>query len=83
MLFRSIGVLKGLLGQDAEAERHFREAQRFDPNNPVSFTSYARWLRTVGRTEEARLYLQRAVELSPGDVDANALLDALMSTETR
>ena len=79
----NIGVLKGLLGQDAEAERHFREAQRFDPNNPVSFTSYARWLRTVGRTEEARLYLQRAVELSPGDVDANALLDALMSTETR
>jgi hypothetical protein len=34
-------------------------------------------LRSVGRTEEARLYAGRAVELSPADVDAQALLTDL------
>jgi tetratricopeptide (TPR) repeat protein len=52
----NLGVLKAALGQPAEAERHFREAQRDDPNNPVSYTFFARWLISVGRTEEARLF---------------------------
>ena len=51
-----IGVLEGGAGRPAEAERHFREAQTDDPTNPVSYTFFARWLRSVGRTEEARLF---------------------------
>jgi tetratricopeptide (TPR) repeat protein len=73
----NLGVLKGALGQPAEAERHFREAQKDDPNNPVSYTYFARWLKSRGRTEEARLLAQRAVELSPADAEAQALLSDL------
>ena len=73
----NLGVLKAALGQPAEAERHFREAQRDDPNNPVCYTHYARWLQSVGRTEEARLFADAAVRLSPADADARSLLEVL------
>jgi tetratricopeptide (TPR) repeat protein len=76
----NLGVLKAALGQPAEAERHFREAQQDDPNNPVSYTFFARWLKSVGRTEEARLFAERAVELSPADADARALVSDLTAT---
>jgi tetratricopeptide (TPR) repeat protein len=76
----NLGVLKAALGQPAEAERHFREAQQDDPNNPVSYTFFARWLKSVGRTEEARLFAERAVELSPADADAQALVNDLRAT---
>jgi tetratricopeptide (TPR) repeat protein len=76
----NLGVLKAALGQPAEAERRFREAQQDDPNNPVSYTFFARWLKSVGRTEEARLFAERAVELSPADADARALVNDLTAT---
>ena len=79
----NIGVLKSALGQPAEAERHFREAQQDDPNNPVSYTHFARWLASVGRTEEAQLFAARAVELSPADADARLLLDAIVAGPAR
>ena len=79
----NIGILKGLLGQGPEAERHFREAQRFDPNNPVSYTHFARWLAAQGRTEEARLLVSRAVELSPADADARNLQIVLEAESAR
>lgn len=73
----NIGILQAKLGQRAEAERHFRKAQRDDPDNPIAYTFYARWLASMGRTEEARLYADRAVQLSPADADARALLNDL------
>ena len=73
----NIGVLDALLGRRTEADRQFREALRDDPGNPISYTYYARWLKSIGRTEEARLYASRAVELSPADADARALLNDL------
>ncbi len=73
----NIGILKNALGQPAEAERHFREAQLDDPRNPVSYTYFARWLMSRGRTVEALLFAQRAVELSPADADARNLLNDL------
>lgn len=79
----NIGILKGILGQRAEAERHFREAQQFDPGNPISYTYFARWLATVGRTEEARLFASRAVELSPADADARNLLNDLVARSVK
>jgi Flp pilus assembly protein TadD len=73
----NIGVLKGAQGKRADAERHFREAQLDDPNNPVSYFYYARWLKSVGRTEEARLFAKRTVELSPGHLEGQLLLREL------
>jgi Tfp pilus assembly protein PilF len=73
----NLGVLKARLGQPAQAERYFREALDDDPNNPVCYTFFARWLRSIGRTEEARLLADAAVRLSPADADARSLLDDL------
>jgi tetratricopeptide (TPR) repeat protein len=78
----NLGVLKGALGQPAQAERNFREALVDDPGNPVSYTYFARWLATRGRTEEAVLLAARAVELSPADAEARNLLDQLTATRT-
>jgi hypothetical protein len=74
----NIAILKAALGQPIEADRHFRKALAEDPGNPIAYTHYARWLNAVGRTEEARLYAARAVELSPADADARDLLNALL-----
>jgi Flp pilus assembly protein TadD len=79
----NIAILKAALGQRTEADRQFREALRDDPGNPVSYTHYARWLKSLGRTEEARHYASRAVELSPADIDARALLDDLSVAQPR
>ena len=57
----NLGVLNAALGRPAEAERNFREAQQDDPNNPVSYTYFARWLKSIGRTEEARLFTAEGV----------------------
>ncbi len=70
----NLGVLKGTRGDATEAERHFRDAQRYDPGNPVSYYYYARWLDSVGRTDEAIALARRALDLSPGHVDAQQLL---------
>ena len=78
----NLGVLKGAQGNASVAEIHFREAQRLDPGNPVSYQYYARWLQSVGRTGEAIPMAQRAVELSPGDAAAKRLLDEMSSPAT-
>jgi Tetratricopeptide repeat len=73
----NLGVLNAASGQPREAERNFREALQDDPNNPVSYTYFARWLNSVGRTEEARLFAEAALELSPADADARSLVELL------
>ena len=70
----NMAVLDAAVGRPRDAERHFRDALRYEPNNPVSYTHFARWLASIGRTEEARLLTETAVGLSPGDADARALL---------
>lgn len=75
----NIAILDGARGRYAEAEEHFRAAQRFDPDNPVSYFFYARWLTQVGRVSDALLQAKRAVDLSPGYADAQDLLRFLKS----
>ena len=79
----NLGVLKAALGRPAWAERHFREAQHDDPNNPVCYTPFARFLKGLLRTEEARLFAARAVELSPADADATRLLNDLAVSRSK
>ena len=76
----NIGVLKGAQGKREDAEHHFREAQRYDARNPVAYYYYARWLASIGRTEEATVLARTALELSPAHVEAKELLDSLTAT---
>ena len=75
----NIGILKGVLGRNAEAEEHFRTAQRLDPENPICYFFYARWLTQVGRVTDAKLQARRALDLSPGYADARELVTFLNS----
>jgi tetratricopeptide (TPR) repeat protein len=70
----NMGVFKGALNQPADAERHFREAQQHDPRDPVTSYHYARWLQSIGRTDEAVTLARRAIELSSAHLDARHLL---------
>jgi tetratricopeptide (TPR) repeat protein len=79
----NMGVLNGALGNGAEAERHFRLAQQYDPANPVAYVFYARWLKSSGRAAEALTTAARGLELSPADVDARALVTELTGDATR
>jgi tetratricopeptide (TPR) repeat protein len=78
----NLGVLKGAQGNREVAEAHFREAQRLDPGNPISYQYYARWLHSAGRTGEAIPMARRAVELSPGDAAAKRILDEMIAPAT-
>ncbi|HJU43625.1 MAG TPA: tetratricopeptide repeat protein [Vicinamibacterales bacterium] len=78
----NLGVLKGAQGKTADAERHFRDAQKYDPRNPVSYFYYARWLASMGRTEEAAGMARIAVELSPAHIEAQQLLKSLATPAT-
>ena len=78
----NLGVLKAAQGQPREAEHYFREALRYDANNPVSYTYFARWLKSRGRTEEALLLAEQAANLSPADADARTLATDLEKIES-
>lgn len=75
----NIAILKGALGRSAEAEEHFRLAQTYDPENPICYYFYARWLMQAGRVSEATIQARRALDLSPGYADARELLTLLSS----
>ena len=77
----NIAILKGAQGKAADAERHFRNAQKYDAKNPVSYYHYARWLASMGRTEEAAVLARRAIELSPAHIEAQQLLSSLSSKQ--
>ncbi len=62
-------VLLGDLSQQewhwAEAEAEYRRALELRPNNAKSYSAFANWLATQGRTEEAVTSSRRARELDP------------------
>ena len=73
----NLGIVNDRLSGPAVAEPHFVRAMQLQPNDPASYTFYARWLVQRGRTNEAILLLQRAISLSPANVSARyQLLDA-------
>jgi tetratricopeptide (TPR) repeat protein len=56
------------------AEQHFKDALRLAPASPDSYTYYSRYLLAHSRVDEARAFLQSALELSPSDLTARDLL---------
>ena len=75
-LFINIAVAEGALDQPAKAEQGFLAALRLAPDNPNSYTFYARWLLQQSRRAEAVERLQTALALSPGDLFARSLLES-------
>ncbi|HTM47682.1 MAG TPA: tetratricopeptide repeat protein [Bryobacteraceae bacterium] len=60
-----LGILLREAGDDAEAEREYREAERINPNNGQALMEMAKALTNKGDLEGALTRLKRAVELMP------------------
>ncbi len=74
VLLINLAIAEDATKQSSQAEQHFKEALRLAPSSPDSYTYYARYLLAHSRAEEARGFLQSAVELSPADLTARDLL---------
>lgn len=72
----NLGIVDDQLGEQAEAERHFRRALDLNPDVNAHFY-YARWLVRHGRAAEALPHLRAAMQQSPAFADARALADRL------
>jgi len=74
VLLINLAIAEGVTKQSAAAEQHFKDALRLAPASPDSYTYYARYLLAHSRADEARAFLQSALELSPTDLTARELV---------
>ena len=74
VLFINLAIVEDATKQSGAAEQHFKEAMRLAPASPDSYIYYARYLISHSRAQEARAFLQSALELSPTDLTARGLL---------
>ncbi|HEX4696306.1 MAG TPA: tetratricopeptide repeat protein [Candidatus Udaeobacter sp.] len=74
VLLINLAIAEDATKQSAAAEQHFKDALRLAPASPDSYTYYARYLLSHSRADEARAFLQSALDLSSTDVTARDLL---------
>jgi Flp pilus assembly protein TadD len=74
VLLINLAIAEDATKQSALAKQHFKDALRLAPASPDSYTYYARYLLAHSRADEARAFLQSALELSPTDLTARNLL---------
>ena len=74
VLLINLAIAESATNQSARAEEHFKEALRLTPASPESYTFYARYLLAQSRSQEARILLRRALDLSPTDLLARDLV---------
>jgi protein O-mannosyl-transferase len=74
VLLINLAIAENATKQSAAAEQHFKDALGLAPSSPDSYTYYARYLLQHSRVDEARAFLQHAIELSPTDLTARELL---------
>jgi len=74
----NLGVVNGLLGNPADAERHFQRAVLLQPGDDTPHAYYGRWLLGQGRTAEAVEQLKTAVAVNPSrEMQRQLLIEAL------
>jgi len=69
----NLGIVNGLLGDQATAEKHFRRAIELGAGFPDAHFFFARWLVERGRAPEALPHLESAIALSPAYETARLL----------
>jgi protein O-mannosyl-transferase len=70
----NLGILKGAMNEPLEAEKYFKNALLYGPNNPEAYYFYALWLKNGNRQDEAVPLLLHALQLSPAHGPAQNLL---------
>ncbi len=62
----NLGILKNAMGHPHEAEEYFKNALKYDKNNPGAYYYYAKWLYENKQINKARELLNKGQKLSPG-----------------
>ena len=70
----NLGVAYGKLNQKAEAEKHFLQALKINPNDLAGRFLYARWLEENGRPDEAEVQAILSIEHNKDFIDPEYLL---------
>lgn len=78
-LYVNMGILKSAMGNQAEAEANFKQAQSLNPGNPECYYFYANWLRSQGRFKEAFEIISQGVKVSPTHSGNKMLYNELMA----
>lgn len=76
----NLGILKNAMGNKAEAEAHFKQSIALDSNNPESYYFYGNYLKNCGRYQEALGMAQQALQLAPGHISSQNLMNELLAT---
>jgi protein O-GlcNAc transferase len=66
-----LGLLYAQRGDFVEAEPLLKKASRVDPKNPQVVFNYGNVLHALDRTDEALIWLEKAIALSPKFADAH------------
>jgi O-antigen ligase/Flp pilus assembly protein TadD len=64
-VLQTLGLAMSRLSRDDKAEEFLQSGIRFDGSNPVRYKTYASWLISSGRLEDAAGYIRRAISLEP------------------
>lgn len=70
--YQNLGAALALSGDEAGAEKTFRQSIEVDPSKPEGYHNLGYILRQLGKTEEAIAILQKGAEL--GDENSRELL---------
>ncbi len=68
-VFLHLALTHQQLGQDKESEALFQHALALNPENPFGFSLYSGFLFARERYDEAREYVERALEEQPDNLD--------------
>lgn len=61
----NMGILHAAMGKHAEAEVFYKNALKFNSNNPEAYSYYGKWLYDRGRYAESVARLKEGLALSP------------------
>jgi tetratricopeptide (TPR) repeat protein len=76
-----LGVIRGIQGQDAEAESFYRQSLQLSPAQPQIHHNLGNLLRSQGRLDEAIGSLREAIRLKPNYAEAHLSLALAHSTK--
>jgi len=76
-LYINLGVLNAAINKPQEAEDNFKKAIQYGPNISDCYAYYARWLKNVGRVNDAVPMAEKALQINPYSVMS---LDILLAS---
>jgi tetratricopeptide (TPR) repeat protein len=77
----NLGIVKGALNRDVEAEQHFSRALALAPQSAQPHFYYGRWLNSKGRTQEAINTLKLGIAKYDRDFESRYLLMEIFANQ--